>query len=96
MDNKIILSKPYSFEGENHCEIDLQGLDDLKAKDLVNIDRIFALRGNSLAMKEFTLDYAIVIANRVTGKPIEFFEDLPIKDAVELKNTVVRFFYGED
>ncbi len=96
MDNyKIKLSKPYVFEGETHTEIDLQGLNDLKAKDLVEIDQIFIARGNNPALTGLTLEYAILLANRITSKPVEFYEGLPAREANQLKNTVMLFFYQE-
>lgn len=95
-DMKIKLSKPYVFEGETFTEIDLQGLEDLKAKDLVEIDRICLIRGNSPVMSGLMLDYALVVAHRATKKPIEFFEGLPAKDAMAIKGVVVVFFYDED
>ena len=95
MDNKVLLSKPYEFEGETFTEIDLQGLNGLKAKDLIEIDKVFIARGNNPATSSLTLDYAIIVAQRITRKPLEFFEALPARDATALKNEVVNFFYGE-
>lgn len=94
--NKIVFARPYNFENETYTEIDMQGLYDLKAKDLTEIDRIFTSRGNNPAMSGLTLEYAVLVAHKVTGKPIEFFEGLPAKDATALKNRVIIFFYGED
>jgi hypothetical protein len=96
MIEKIILSKSYEFEGETYTEIDLQGMNDLKAKDLSEIDKIFAEKGGNPVLSGLTLDYAMIVAHRVTKKPIEFFENLPARDATTLKNEVVSFFYGED
>lgn len=95
-DNSITLSKPYEFEGETHTEIDLQGLDDLKAKDLSVIDKIHISKGCNPAMSGLTIDYAMITASMVVKKPLEFFENLPAKDAMAVKNVVMRFFYKED
>ena len=38
-----------------------------------------------------SLPYAIFMAARVTGKPLEFFQQLPAREAVKLKNLVVGF-----
>jgi len=97
MNNKTItLSKPYEFEGETYTEIDLQGLDDLKAKDLSVVDKIHISKGCNPAMSGLTVDYAMITASMVTKKPLEFFENLPAKDAMAIKNVVMRFFYKED
>ncbi len=91
---KIKLSKPYEFEGKTYKEIDLSGLENLKAKDLSEIDKIYIARDNNPATGGLTLDYAIIVAHWVTKKPLEFFENLPAKDATALKNEVVSFFYN--
>ena len=93
MNCKIILSKPYEFEGETFTEIDMQGLYDLKAKDLSEIEKIYMATGGNPALTSLTLDYAIIVVQRVTRQPLEFFENLPAKDATALKNEVVYFFY---
>jgi len=92
----ITLSKPYVFEGETYTEINLQGLGDLKAKDLSVIDKIYISKGCNPATSGLTIDYAVITASMVTKKPLEFFENLPAKDAMAMKNVVVRFFYKED
>jgi hypothetical protein len=97
MDNKkIILSKPYEFEGVTYTEIDLQRLDDLTGKDLVEIEKIFISRGNNPGLGALSHDYAYIVAQRITKKPIEFFESLPAKDAIALKDKIFYFFHGED
>ena len=85
--------KPYQFEGQEYKEIDLFGLEDLSTEDLVEADKVFARTGNVAAMNEMSMGYACIIAARATGKPIEFFSRLPAKDGLEVKNTVVGFFY---
>jgi len=92
-ENKLIFSKPYEFEGETYTEIDLSGLDNLTAKDLINIDSAYVGQGGNPALTSLTLQYAIFVANIVTKKPLEFFDNLPAKDATALKNEVVHFFY---
>lgn len=92
-EKKILLSKPYVFEGEEYTEIDMQGLHELKAKDLSEVDKIFVARGNNIALSGLNHDYAMIVAHRVAGKPIEFFEGLPAKDATALKTMVIDFLY---
>ena len=89
----ITLSKPYVFEDETYTEINLQGLEDLKAKDLSVIDKIHISKGCNPAMSGLTIDYAMITASMVAKKPLEFFEELPAKDAMAIKNMVMSFFY---
>jgi hypothetical protein len=94
-DNKITLSKPYEFEGHTYTEIDMSGIYDLKSRDLSGVDKIFIAQGNNPALAGLSLEYAEIVAHKVTGLPVEFFPDLPAKDAIKLKNFVSNFFFSE-
>ena len=87
--------KPYSFEGETFTEVDLSGLEDLSAADLCKVGKMVKKTDGLDPIAEMSLPYAIFMAARVTGKPLEFFQQLPAREAVKLKNLVVGFLYGE-
>lgn len=87
--------KPYSFEGETYTEVDLSGLEDLSAADLCKVGKMVKKTDGLDPIAEMSLPYAIFMAARVTGKPLEFFQQLPAREAVKLKNLVVGFLYGE-
>lgn len=92
--------KPYVFEGKEYTEVDLSGLEDATAKDLEAVGRILEKqtkgKGVNPATMEMTMGYAQLLANRVTGLPVEFFKALPAKEAMRLKTTIVGFLYGGD
>lgn len=92
--------KPYTYEGKEYTEVDLSGLEDATAKDLEAVGRILEKankgKGVNPATMEMTMGYAQLLANRVTGLPVEFFKGLPAKDAMALKTTIVGFLYGGD
>jgi hypothetical protein len=90
----IIFKKPYNFEGEEYKEIDMSAIEDLKANDLIAADKIFASRGQMAAMNEMSIGYSCIIASKATGKPLEFFENMPANEAIKLKNKVASFFYS--
>ena len=87
--------KPYTFEGETYTEVDLSGLEDLSAADLCKVGKMVKKIDGVDPIAEMSLSYAIFMAARVTGKPLEFFQQLPAREAVKLKNLVVGFLYGE-
>ena len=87
--------KPYSFEGETYTEVDLSGLEDVSAADLCKVGKLAKKDNGVDPIPEMSLSYAIYMAARVTGKPLEFFQQLPAREAVKLKNLVVGFLYGE-
>ena len=89
------LQKPYSFEGETYTEVDLSGLEDLSAADLCKVGKMVKKIDGVDPIAEMSLPYAIFMAARVTGKPLEFFQQLPAREAIKLKNLVTGFLYGE-
>ncbi len=96
-ENGIVeFSRPYFFEGKEYKEIDLSGIDNLTAEDMIAADKFLSKSGSFSVMPEMTLEYACFISARATSLPIEFFRRLPPRDAVKVKNRVTSFFYGEE
>ena len=99
-ENDLILKfrKPYLFEGQEYTELDLSGLETVNGAMLSSVGRAVAKRspGLNAASVEMTLDYAKMLAQRITQKPVEFFDRMPAKDAMTLKGIVVGFLFGGD
>lgn len=97
-ENKYLIKfkKPYVFEGVEHNEVDLSGLEDLTARDLSSAEKVIAAEGQMVAMSEMTTSYACVICATAAQKPVEFFKNLPAKEAIKVKNLVTSFFYNEE
>ena len=47
-------------------------------------------------MPEVSLEYACNIAAKATQKPIEFFLQLPPREAMRVKNKVLGFLFGSE
>lgn len=92
----IVLSRPYKFEGETYDTLDLSGLDELKASDMIAAQKVLDRSGSFSFVPEMSLEYACIIASKATGQPLEFFQGLRPRDAIKLKNRVTGFFYRED
>ena len=90
--------KPYKFGGQEYTEVDLSGLEDTTAGDLARCAKITTRKhkGLNTATLEMTTEYSITIAHIVTKLPLEFFERMPSKSAIELKGIVVGFLFGAD
>ena len=88
--------KPYLFEGNHYAGIDLKAIEDLTAKDMCEAEKYLSKKGIISPLPEMTMEYIAFIANKATGQPLEFFKNLPPKDATKVKNRVTSFFYGED
>ena len=91
----VKFSKPYKFEGREYTEVDLSGLEDLSAEDMISADKYLSKNGSFSVVPEMALEYACFIAAQCSGQPIEFFRRLPAKEAIKVKNKVTGFFYGE-
>lgn len=98
VDLHVKFRKPYRFEGQDYDGVDLSGLEDLNAAALENVGRALLKKrpGLNPSTIEMTMEYAILLASRVAGKPLEFFERLPAKKAMKIKTAVVGFLYGGD
>jgi hypothetical protein len=88
--------RPYKFEGVEYGEVDLSGLEDMTAADLCAVERILKKKGIVDPLMEMSLPMACQLASRASGKPVEFFEQIPAREATRLKNLVTGFLYGGD
>ena len=88
--------KPYKFEGVEYTEVDLSAMEDMTAADLCAVGKIMNKLGIVNPVADMTVDYAIYMAARASGKPVEFFQGLPPKESIKLKNMVTGFLYGGD
>lgn len=88
--------KPYIFDHKQFTEVDLSGLADTTAADLSAVSKILTKTGTVSPTPEMTVEFAIHMAARVTGLPVEFFQQLPSREGVRLKTMVTGFLYGAD
>lgn len=91
----IKLKKPITFEEEQYDKIDLTKLDEVKAADMVAINRRLTRSGNVDTSQEVSLEYALHMANIATGLPLEFFDQLPPYAAIAVRRKVIDFLFGQ-
>ncbi len=92
----IKLNMPVKFEGEQHDKIDLTGLNNIRAKDMIDINRRMTRSGNTDSTPELSLEYALNMANLATGMPLEFFEQLPPYAALAVRGRVTSFLFSQE
>lgn len=92
----IPLKTPVKFEGKQYDCIDLTGLEDLRATDLIAINRRLSVMGTGEAFAENSLEYTLHLAAAATALPIEFFEQLKINTAMRVKSRVLLFLFRQD
>lgn len=87
---KFTFSKPYTFEGTEYSEIDVD-LEGLIGKDVSAAKREWARQGNFAAIVPADLDFCAYIAAKAAKQPFEFVEGLPAKDYCKLATQVSNF-----
>ncbi len=93
----IKLKKPYRFDGKEYTEIDLSGLEELTAADMIALENQYDRKSPGInVMPEVKVGYAVMMAARAAKLPVEFFNGLPPKDAMKVKNRVMGFLFGSD
>ena len=92
----VVFKKPFTFETETYESVDLSGLEEISAKDMIAVNKMIERSGTVNVIPEMSLEYACLISARATGKPVEFYKAIPQKEALKIKNRVTNFLYGED
>ena len=61
LETNIIFSKPYIFEGKEYTYLDLAGLNDLKASDMIEGQKYLGQSGEFTATPELSMSYICFI-----------------------------------
>lgn len=91
---EIIFKKPYVFEGETYKSLDLSGLENMTGKEYAKIEKMLRMTGITTLNPETTPEGAYMYASQATGVPVEFFNNLPLKEAKKVKTVVVNFLWN--
>lgn len=90
----VRLEKPFEFEGETIAEADLRGLRDLSGRQLINMTNYLVRIGSPVSSRpEITVEFALLAAATVMGKPMEIMDRFGPRDVIHIKNRVSGFFY---
>lgn len=97
MESRIIkLKKPFEFEGEKYEEINLDGLEELTAADLIKVQKEYKAAEGTVAVPETEYGYLLRLAALVAQLPLELFLELPAADGFAVKIAVSTFLTGTD
>ncbi|MCM1245911.1 MAG: phage tail assembly protein [Roseburia sp.] len=91
---EIVFKKPYVFEGETYEKLDLSKLEDMTGKDYVKIEKMLRMAGVTTLNPETTPEGVYMYASQAAGLPVEFFENLPLKETKKIKAAVVNFLWS--
>lgn len=92
----LTLKQPIEFEGKIINQIDMRNLVNENVTILKKAFNLLLKKGVDTYPPEATEEFVCVIANIVTGFPLEFFEKMLIKDIRKLKKIVSSILYAED
>lgn len=87
-DHVMKFNKPYTYEGKEYTEIDLNGLFNLTCMDESDAESKLARAHYGILQPEKIYLYACIIASKATGQPEEFFKQLPICELIKLVNEI--------
>lgn len=88
----VNFSKEYDYNHQKYSSVDLSGLEDLTTQDSQHIDRVMAKLGHYPRDKWRDTLYTKHVAMRATGLPLEFFDQLSMKDMVGVTARVSYYF----
>lgn len=92
-DRRLVVkfNKPYRFEGKEYTEVDMSGLERLTVKDAIEVQRQLFNQQEVAAslLTETTTAFARALAVKATGRPVEFFQQMP-RGASKLVSRAVR------
>lgn len=87
-----VFGKTYKFEGKEIEKVDLAGMENVTASDMIAVNRVMAVNGSPSYNQELSMEYALRMAARVSGIPYEFYEKLNMSDAFKVRRIVQSFF----
>ena len=92
----IKLKDPILFEEKQYDRIDLTGLENIRAVDMIAVNRRLAAVGNTDFIQENSMEYALNLAAVAAELPIEFFGKLKPREAMRVKQCVMSFLYRRE
>jgi hypothetical protein len=91
LDPVVTFAKPFKFEDKEYTKIDLSAVGELSGARLAQLEKLFYKTGNQAPVVELSMAYAMFVAMSSTDQPLEFFEQLPAKEATKVKFVVMDF-----
>ena len=91
----IELKKPYSYEGTEHTEINLTGLEGLTGLDLIKAKQIYTKSGGFSTVLASDPEYCAIVAHIATKLPLDFFTNAPAKIYTKVTTQVMVFLMGD-
>lgn len=91
----IKFKAPYTFEGKEYTGLPLEKLENLSSEQLFEASKRFSTGEYITPRPEADPKYCCILAAIVCGVPETFFEKLPPRECIKVRNAVQSFFQGE-
>lgn len=88
----VDFTRKYEFDGKTYDSIDLSGLVDLTTEDLELFDRVLIRLDHRPQNKFNDTTYAKHVAMKVTKLPVEFFNQLGLRDMLIVVGVIHSYF----
>jgi len=92
VDLVLEFTKPYTFEDETYTELDLSALEQWNAGKYCSCEKSYRKTNPTSIMPLSETEFRLMVAQRASGKPIEFFKRMPVGLANAVANMVLIFF----
>ena len=89
----VRFDKPFHFDKKEYTEVDLSGLENLTGNDMLEVERTLRLMGLTSALSDLSVMGIFTYAMMASGLPLEFFKDLPLREAKRVKTRILNFFW---
>ena len=96
----LVFKRTVNFEGKEYSSIDLSKLDDWTCDDVIYVTKKYnRVAGTDQGpmdaiLPEANLGYCQFVGAEASGLPIDFFKQLPAREAGALRSLVINFFHG--
>ena len=96
----LVFKRTVTFEGVEYDSVDLSSLEDWTCDDVVRVSKKYnKMSGTDLGpmdaiLPEANLKYCQFVGAEASGLPIDFFKQLPAREAGALRSLVINFFHG--
>ena len=88
-ENHIVkFNKPYTFEGKEYTEIDLNGIANMTSMNESEAENRLVRAGITITEPTFNYLYCCIMASMATGQPEKFFTGLPIGELLKIRAEV--------
>lgn len=83
-------TKPVTFEDKEYKEIQID-IENLTGKDFQQAKQTFQQKGMYTPVPQMDSEYLIILIQKHTKLPFEFFESLPIAEYIKLTGAISSF-----